>query len=62
MKIRSEGLELWCRTRWGSLYDTTNSVLLAQPVFDWILLEHPCAITNTEVFNLLINEDFFISC
>ncbi|CAG8708244.1 1015_t:CDS:2 [Cetraspora pellucida] len=29
MKIRFEGLETWCQTRWGSLYDTTNSILLA---------------------------------
>ncbi|CAG8718878.1 23909_t:CDS:2 [Gigaspora margarita] len=36
MKIRSEGLGSWCQTRWGSLYDTTNSVLLARPVFDWL--------------------------
>lgn len=36
MKIKSEGLESWCQTRWGSLYMTTNSILLARPVFDWV--------------------------
>ncbi|CAG8614278.1 12703_t:CDS:2, partial [Gigaspora margarita] len=35
MKIHSEGLESWYQTRWRSLYDTTNSILLARPVFDW---------------------------
>ncbi|CAG8640771.1 13512_t:CDS:2 [Gigaspora margarita] len=32
MRIHSEGLILWCPTCWGSLYNTTNSILLAQPL------------------------------
>ena len=36
MKIKSEGLKSWVKTRWGSLYITTNSILLARPVFDWV--------------------------
>ncbi|CAH1771165.1 9521_t:CDS:1, partial [Entrophospora sp. SA101] len=35
MKIRSEGLQAWVKTRWGSLYMTTDSILCALPVFDW---------------------------
>ena len=37
MKIKSEGLKTWIKTRWGSLYLTTNSILKAQPVFDWVI-------------------------
>ncbi|CAG8754105.1 5296_t:CDS:2, partial [Funneliformis mosseae] len=62
MKIKSEGLETWCQTRWGSLYMTTNSILLARPVFDWILSEHPNTISNMDVYDLLHNEDFFTTC
>ena len=36
MKIRSEGLQTWVKTRWGSLYMTTDSILRAVPVFDWV--------------------------
>ncbi|GBB99039.1 hypothetical protein RclHR1_00340030 [Rhizophagus clarus] len=60
MKIKSEGLETWCQTRWGSLYMTTNSILLARPVFDWV--EHPGVISNSVVYNLLNDENFFITC
>ena len=36
MKINIEGLQTWCKTRWGSLYITTDSILRARPVFDWV--------------------------
>ena len=36
IKIGIEGLQLWCQTRWGSLYTTTDSILCARPVFDWV--------------------------
>jgi hypothetical protein len=36
MKIGIEGLQTWCQTRWGSLYLTTDSILRARPVFDWV--------------------------
>ena len=36
MKINIEGLQTWCKTRWGSLYVTTDSILRARPVFDWV--------------------------
>ncbi|RIA91921.1 hypothetical protein C1645_821380 [Glomus cerebriforme] len=36
MKINIEGLQTWCKTRWGSLYITTDSILHARPVFGWI--------------------------
>jgi hypothetical protein len=35
MKINIERLQTWCKTRWGSLYMTTDSILRARPVFDW---------------------------
>ncbi|RHZ51352.1 hypothetical protein Glove_480g14 [Diversispora epigaea] len=52
MKIKSE----------GSLHMTTDSILRAKPVFDWILTEHPNIITNLEVINLIKNDNFFIIC
>jgi hypothetical protein len=36
MKIEIEGLQTWCKTRWGSLYITTDSILRARPVFGWV--------------------------
>ena len=36
MKIGIEGLQIWCQTKWGSLYITTDSILCARPVFDWV--------------------------
>ena len=36
MKINMEGLQTWCKTRWGSLFITTDSILRARPVFDWV--------------------------
>jgi hypothetical protein len=36
MKIKSEGLQTWIKTRWGSLFMTTDSLLRARPVFDWV--------------------------
>ncbi|CAB4484208.1 unnamed protein product [Rhizophagus irregularis] len=33
MKINIERLQTWCKTRWGSLYMTTDSILRARPVF-----------------------------
>ncbi len=34
MKIKSEGLQTWVKTRWGSLFMTTDSILRTRPVFD----------------------------
>ncbi|RHZ62588.1 hypothetical protein Glove_339g12 [Diversispora epigaea] len=62
MKIKSEGLKTWIKTRWGSLYSTTNSILKAQPVFDWILSEHSEIITNLEIIHILKDEEFFSTC
>ncbi|RHZ62888.1 hypothetical protein Glove_334g4 [Diversispora epigaea] len=62
MKIKSEGLKTWIKTRWGSLYSTTNSILKAQPVFDWILSEHSEIITNLEIIRILKDEEFFSTC
>lgn len=36
MKINMEGLQTWCKTRWGSLFMTADSILRARPVFDWV--------------------------
>ncbi|CAG8836396.1 16741_t:CDS:2, partial [Gigaspora margarita] len=47
MKIKGGGLKTWIKTRWRSLYFTTNSIL---------------SITNQEIANLMANKDFFIMC
>ena len=36
MKIKGGGLKTWVKTRWGSLYLTTDSMLRARSVFDWV--------------------------
>ena len=36
MKIKGSGLQTWVKTRWGSLFITTDALLRAQPVFDWV--------------------------
>ncbi|CAG8809235.1 14439_t:CDS:2, partial [Cetraspora pellucida] len=53
---------MWYRTRWTSLYFTTDSILCARPVFDWILIEHRDIITNVKVLILLTDEKFFTNC
>ncbi|CAG8610527.1 29447_t:CDS:2 [Gigaspora margarita] len=55
-------MKIKVKTRWGSLYFTTDSMLRARPVFDWLLSEHLETITNQEIANLLANEDFYITC
>ncbi|RHZ81505.1 hypothetical protein Glove_120g3 [Diversispora epigaea] len=62
IKIKSERLKTWIKTRWESLYSTTNSILKAQPVFDWILSEHSEIITNLEIIRILKDEEFFSTC
>ncbi|GES95126.1 ribonuclease H-like domain-containing protein [Rhizophagus clarus] len=42
MKIQGGGLQTWIKTRWGSLFMTTDALLRAQP----ILREHATSITN----------------
>ncbi|CAG8679261.1 13456_t:CDS:2, partial [Ambispora gerdemannii] len=51
MKIKGGGLKTWVKTRWGSLYLTTDSMLHGCPVFDW-----------AKVSNLISDEDFFTTC
>ncbi|CAG8723620.1 14146_t:CDS:2, partial [Funneliformis mosseae] len=62
MKINIERLQTWCKTRWGSLYMTADSILRARPVFDWILLEHNGIVTNSNVYLLIQDDEFFMKC
>ncbi|GBC36080.2 ribonuclease H-like domain-containing protein [Rhizophagus irregularis DAOM 181602=DAOM 197198] len=62
MKIKGGGLQTWVKTRWGSLFMTTDALLRARPVFDWILSEHANSITNNEVAALIEDESFFSTC
>ncbi|CAG8625670.1 34031_t:CDS:2, partial [Gigaspora margarita] len=62
MKIKGGGLKTWVKTHWGSLYSTTDSMLRARPVFDWILADHSESITNEEIKILISNESFFTTC
>ena len=36
MNIESGGLKTYCKTQWGSLFMTTDSLVCIQPVFDWV--------------------------
>jgi len=36
MKIKGGGLQTWVKTRWGSLFMTTDALLRARLVFDWV--------------------------
>jgi hypothetical protein len=36
MKIKGGGLQTWIKTHWRSLFMTTDALLKAQPVFDWV--------------------------
>lgn len=38
MNIEGGELKTYCKTRWGSLYMTVDSIIRAQPVFDWVNL------------------------
>ncbi|GBC02591.1 hypothetical protein RclHR1_00470021 [Rhizophagus clarus] len=39
-----------------------DSILRARPVFDWILLEHNGIVTNSNVYLLIQDEEFFTNC
>ncbi|CAG8754365.1 17720_t:CDS:2 [Rhizophagus irregularis] len=58
MKIKGGGLQTWVKTRWGSLFMTTDALLRARP----ILSEHANSITNNEVAALIEDESFFSTC
>ena len=36
MKISGGGLQTYVKTRWGSLFNSVDSILRARPVFDWV--------------------------
>jgi hypothetical protein len=38
MKITGGGLDTYVETRWCSIYNTTNSIVRSQPVFDKVKL------------------------
>ncbi|GES96156.1 ribonuclease H-like domain-containing protein [Rhizophagus clarus] len=59
MKISGGRLQTYVKTRWGSLFNSVNSILHARPVFDWIIREEPEIITSIQVKNQLKNNEFF---
>jgi hypothetical protein len=36
MKIKGGEIQTYTKTRWGSLYTTTDSIICSKPVFDWV--------------------------
>ncbi|RHZ84790.1 hypothetical protein Glove_74g305 [Diversispora epigaea] len=62
MKIKGGEIQSYCKTRWGTLYTTADSITRSKPVFYWILENHPEVITNKNVFTLLQNEEFYSNC
>ncbi|GBB92451.1 hypothetical protein RclHR1_20050001 [Rhizophagus clarus] len=59
MKISGGRLQTYVMTRWGSLFNSVDSILRARPVFDWIIREKPEIITSIQVKNQLKNNEFF---
>ncbi|RHZ83214.1 hypothetical protein Glove_99g229 [Diversispora epigaea] len=55
-------IQSYCKTRWGTLYTTTNSITQSKPVFYLITENHPEVITNIKVYTLLQNEEFYSNC
>ncbi|CAG8828724.1 4630_t:CDS:2, partial [Gigaspora margarita] len=55
INIKDGSLETYSKTRWVSIYDTTNSIILE---------EKPDIFTNQEVFKIICDEDdiFYTSC
>ncbi|CAG8777132.1 31710_t:CDS:2, partial [Gigaspora margarita] len=62
MKIKGGEIKTYSKTRWGTLFTTIDSIVKSKPVFDWILENHVSVISNTTVFDLLEDEDFYIKC
>ncbi|RHZ65590.1 hypothetical protein Glove_314g43 [Diversispora epigaea] len=59
MKIKGGEIQSYCKTRWGTLYNTTDSLVRSKPVFYWILDNHSEVITNRNVLSLLQDEEFY---
>ncbi|CAG8800699.1 27365_t:CDS:2, partial [Gigaspora margarita] len=62
IKIKGGAIQLYTKTRWGSLYTTTDSIIRSKPVFDWLLENCTEIISNNNVFGLLQNEEFYSKC
>ncbi|CAG8839274.1 21461_t:CDS:2, partial [Gigaspora margarita] len=62
MKIKGGEIKSYCKTHWGTLFTTVDSIVKSKPVFDWILENHVSVISNAAVYDLLLDEDFYIKC
>ncbi|CAG8804952.1 39318_t:CDS:2 [Gigaspora margarita] len=62
--IADNGSNRLCKTRWVSIYNTTNSIVHIRPAIDKILEEKPDIFTNQEVFKIVCDEDdiFYTLC
>ena len=60
MKIKGGEIQSYCKTRWGTLYNTTNSLVRSKPVFYWVknlflnLLIYIFLKINNNLFYLLL--------
>ncbi|RHZ76441.1 hypothetical protein Glove_197g113 [Diversispora epigaea] len=58
MKIKGSEIQSYCKTRWGTLYTTTNFITQSKLITE----NHPKVITNIKVYTLLQNEEFYSNC
>ncbi|CAG8849879.1 8646_t:CDS:2, partial [Gigaspora margarita] len=62
MKIKGGEIQTYTKTRWGSLFIITDSIIQSKPVFDWLINNYPEVISSNNIFNLLQNEEFYSKC
>ncbi|CAG8639143.1 14510_t:CDS:2 [Cetraspora pellucida] len=64
MNIKEGSLETYCEMHWGSIYNTTNSIVHIRPAIEKILEEKPDIFSNQEVFKIAndIHDNFYTSC
>ncbi|CAG8684254.1 3880_t:CDS:2 [Ambispora leptoticha] len=48
MNLDGGGLEMYCKTRWASIFGTTSSIVRLKPIFD-----KGCVITFTYIVNII---------
>lgn len=53
---------MYSKTRWCSLWNTTDSLLRARPIFEWIKCEHPNILTNKNVSKYIEDKELFRTC
>ncbi|CAG8854999.1 27417_t:CDS:2, partial [Gigaspora margarita] len=58
MKIKDREIKSYCKTHWGTLFTTVDSIVKFKPILE----NHVSVISNAVVYDLLLDEDFYIKC